>query len=171
MNLRPSSVRSRVRRNTGISLIECLVYIALLVVVMGAGFMALYHATVNHRNLRRNADDIAAAVNVGELWRKDIRAATGRITAETGVEGQLVRIPQVRGEVTYQFAAGQLRRQQQAGSAWTVLLPRVQTSSMTADRREHVTEWRWELTLRTTSRQVRIKPTFSFNAVPRVETP
>lgn len=171
MNARSFRGRLRFGRMAGISLIECIAYIALLTVVMGAGFMALYHANANHRGLRRNADEIVAAVNAGEQWRKDIRAATGRITAETGAGDQIIRIPQLRGEVTYQFHAGQLRRQQAAGSPWTVLLPRVQSSSMTADRRERVTGWRWELTLKTAAQQVRTKPMFSFNAVPGVRAP
>lgn len=163
--------RLRIHRTAGISLLECLVYIALLTVVMGIGYMALYHASVNHRNVSRNVDDIASAVNVGELWRKDVRAATGSITSEPTAEGQQLRIPQKQGGVTYQFAAGELRRQQAAGAPWTVLLPRVETSSMMAERRAHVTAWRWELTLKTTSRQVQIKPAFSFEAVPGIERP
>lgn len=170
MSIAPAT-RLRIHRLAGISLLECLVYIALLTVVMGAGYMALYQASLNHRNVSRNVDDIASAVNVGELWRNDVRAATGRITSQPAAEGQQLRIPQQQGEVTYQFAAGELRRQQAAGAPWTVLLPRVETSSMMADRRAHVTAWRWELTLTTSSRQVRLKPTFSFEAVPGIERP
>ena len=170
MSIHPDA-RLRSRHAAGISLLECLVYIALLTVVMGIGYMALYHASVNHRNLSLNVDDIASAVNVGELWRKDVRAATGLITSQSAAEGQQLRIPQKQGEVTYHFAAGELRRQQAAGAPWTVLLPRVETSSMTVDRRKHVTAWRWELTLKTTARQVRLRPVFSFEAVPGITRP
>ena len=161
----------RPRITAGISLIECLVYIALVSVVTGAGFMALYFTTDNHRRLRRNADDIMAAVNAGERWRNDVRAARGTITAETNAAGQTLRIPQANTVVAYQFAGCQVRRQSQAAAPWVILLPAVQASQMRPDPRAHVTAWRWELTLQPSSRRGRIPPVFSFEAVPGFDAP
>ncbi len=158
--------RWRLRATSGITLIECLVYISVLFVIVGAGYLALYHATDNTKGLRRNADDIAAALSVGERWRQDIRAATGRIQVENIETNQVVRIPQQQGEVSYEFAAGRLRRQQRADAPWQIVLPRVQASAMAADPRQRVTAWRWDLTIKCASRTVRLKPVFSFAAVP-----
>jgi hypothetical protein len=164
-------IRSRRQTTAGVSLIECLVYIAIVLVVMGCGFMALYRGMDNHKNLRRNADDITAAVNAGELWRKDIRAAAGRITTEAHEQNQTLFIPQSHGTVAYQFTDGELRRQGRASGPWVVVLPRVQSSSMTADPRERVTAWRWELALKSTAREARVKPVFTFEAVPGSNEP
>ena len=160
------SAETPLRATSGITLIECLVYISVLFVIVGAGYLALYHATDNTKGLRRNADDIAAALSVGERWRQDIRAATGRIQVENIETNQVVRIPQQQGEVSYEFAAGRLRRQQRADAPWQIVLPRVQASAMAADPRQRVTAWRWDLTIKCASRTVRLKPVFSFAAVP-----
>lgn len=154
------------RHLAGITLIECLVYIAVIFVIVACGYLALYHATDNAKGLRRNADDIAAALSVGERWRQDIRQANGRIQVENIETNQVVRIPQQQGEVIYEFAEGRLRRQQRADAPWVVVLPRVQASAMGPDPRQRVAAWRWDLTIKGTTRAVRLKPVFSFAAVP-----
>jgi type II secretory pathway component PulJ len=166
MKFRVNRKHVRTDQARGISLIECLVYIALLSVIVGGGYVALYHTVDNHRNLRRNSDDVATAVNVGELWRKDIRSATGTIVSKSDTASQQLRIPTKQGSVTYEFTGGQLRRQLGPGAPWTLLLLQVQASNMIRDRRERVTAWRWELTLKTKSSQTRVVPCFSFQAVP-----
>lgn len=153
-------------RVAGVSLIECLTYIGILSIILGVGYAALYSAMENARGLRRNADDIAAALNVGELWRQDIRDATGAIRAEQLGTNQTLRIPQPSREVTYEFAEGRLRRQVERDGPWQILLPKVQNSMMSADRRERVAAWRWDLMLKPGSRKVLLKPVFSFTAVP-----
>ena len=154
------------RRRAGVSLIECLVYIGMASVILGVGYQALYSATENARGLRRNSDDIAAALSAGERWRQDIRDATGVIRVENLGTNQVAHIPQRLGAVTYEFAEGRLRRQAKPDGAWMVLLPKVQSSVMAADARKQVTAWRWDFMIKPASRQVRLKPVFSFAAVP-----
>lgn len=154
------------RREAGVSLIECLVYIGLVFVIVGCAYVALYQATDNNKALRRNADDIAAALSVGERWRQDVRDAVGPIRVENIETNQVVRIPQRQGEVVYEFAEGRLSRQQRADAPSVVVLPRVKASVMAADARAHVTAWRWDLTIQSKTRAVRLKPVFSFAAVP-----
>ncbi len=47
----------------GYSLLECLVYIAVLAVVLNVSFLAYYRYDQHTRNLRRNADDITRATH------------------------------------------------------------------------------------------------------------
>lgn len=166
MRIHPLQLRPESRRCTGVSLIECLVYVGLLSTIMGVAYLALYQATDNTKGLRRNADDITAALNVGERWRQDIRAASGPIQVESRETNQMIRIPQTQGEVIYAFAAGQLTRQQQSDAPQIIVLPRVKSSAMTLEVRNQISAWRWELTLASRTRSVRLKPMFSFAAVP-----
>ncbi len=147
-------------------MIEFLVYIGVAFVVLGAGYLALYQGTYNTKTLRRNADDIAAALNVGERWRQDVRNATGTIRIEGTESNQVVHIPQRGGEVLYEWAEGQLSRQSRADQPKLVVLPRVLASVMAPEPRAHVTAWRWDLTIKGNARSVRVKPVFSFAAVP-----
>ncbi len=75
MNAQFQFIRQR-PRSRGITLIECLVYIGALATVFGMGTAAFYHSSASSAALRRNADDIAQVLHVGERWRVDIRAAT-----------------------------------------------------------------------------------------------
>ena len=59
----------------GFQLIEALVYIAVVFVVLGAGYEALYRCIDSSITLRRNADDITNALHAGERWRADVRLA------------------------------------------------------------------------------------------------
>ena len=166
MNMPSFNPHGTARRSAGVSLIECLVYIGLVFVVVGGAYLALYHATDNTKGLRRNADDIAAALSVGERWRQDIRDSIGPIQVENIETNQVVHIPQRQGEVVYEFAEGRLSRQQRADAPLLVVLPRVKASVMTADPRSRVTAWRWDLTIQSKTRSVRLKPVFSFAAMP-----
>src|SRR5439155_7553103 len=101
----------------------------------------------NARDLRRVTDDITRTVRAGERWRADIRRSSGRITVETDLDGQLVRIPSGTNEVLYAFTAGAVGRKLLSADRWTMILPKVKTSSMEADNRTHVKAWRWEVEL------------------------
>jgi hypothetical protein len=153
------------RGQRAVMLIECLVYMAVFVVLLGLGSLALYRGLDNMRALHRNADDIARALNAGEIWRNDIRSATGPIQLVR--DSRVIEIPHARGEISYKFADAQVLRKAGSKTAWTVLLPKVQSSQMTVDTRQYVTAWHWELELQTSSRaSIHIHPLFTFFAVP-----
>src|SRR5512137_2388547 len=96
----------------GVCLIECLVYIAVLGTVMGMGTAAFYCCFNNMKALRRNADDISRTLQIGELWRKDVRAATQPVQFDVGT--QLLRIAHGDVQVAYQFSEGAVLRQAKA---------------------------------------------------------
>ena len=144
----------------GYSLLECLVYIAVLAVVLNLSFMAYYRYDQHTRDLRRNADDITRALRAGERWRDDVRAAVSPPHAI----GNGVAIPLRSGEVAYVFADGAVWRQ--VAGTRTVVLKDVGASLWSTDSRQHVDAWRWELELASSKKPVLVRPLFTFTAVP-----
>lgn len=145
-------------------LIEAVAYIAILAVVLGVGTSLLYRAWAANIGLRRNADDIVRALNAGELWRADIRSATGPIT--TGSRQDL-HIPNTRGEIVYQFAEGKITRN--ADGQQPRVVASVKSSEMQPDHRNGVNGWRWELELNHDHKKVQFRPLFTFEAVAKAQ--
>jgi Tfp pilus assembly protein FimT len=151
----------RAAREPGITLMEVLVYMALFVVVVGGATRTFYECWDGTKTLRRNADDVARALDLGERWRADVRGATGplQVTATSGA-GQC-RIPAAAGEVIYTFADGEIRRQA-AAAPNTLWLSNVKSSQMQSEARGRAAAWRWELELKTARREARLRPLFTF---------
>jgi hypothetical protein len=143
-----------------VSLIECLLYIALFLVVATLAFASYYRVDEETRALNRNSDDIVRAMKAGEQWRADVRAATAPPRSNNGV----LTLPTKSGDVIYSVREEVLWRQSGQGKAMPVL-ERVKSSSMQADARQDVRAWRWELELRTKRAQARVRPLFTFIAV------
>jgi hypothetical protein len=162
------SARKLRHAEEGMMLIDCLVSIALFFVVTGAAFSFFYTCWEGSSALRRNTDDITGALRAGEMWRADVRSATGALRVEDAVGGEVLRIPEKSGEVVYKFADGALSRN--SGGGWTELLAKVKTSRMESERRQQVTAWRWEVELMTKKRTLQVKPLFTFEAVPSAAT-
>jgi Tfp pilus assembly protein PilV len=160
------ALREQSQRARGITLIECLVYIGFSMVLLGAGLLALSRNLDNTKSLRRNVDDITRALHAGELWRMDIRAATAPIQVDANA--QTIRIPTRDSEVSYRFAESQVWRKANRDAEWSSLLPKVQQSEMLLDSRTQVQACRWELELQTQAKNVRVRPLFTFLAVPGV---
>ena len=154
----------------GYLMIEALVYIGVIVVVLGVAYSATYRCIDRSIALRRNADDITSALHAGERWRADVRAASSQVRLESTEAGQLLSLEGPSTAVVYSFATNAISRRFGTGP-WVRLLPNVKSSTMTADKREHVTAWRWELELQTRAtasvKPGRIRPLFTFLAVPQ----
>jgi len=175
MNLRSHRGRpwlSAFGRRTSLAaylLIECLVYISVLFLLLGAGYVALDRCIDHSVVLRRTADDISNALHAGERWRADVRAANGNIRLENKDGEQLVYLTTPRGKRTYRFSSGSVFRSVDQGP-WTRLLPNVQSSTMQSDPRRNGIAWRWELELQPRTKGIikpgRVRPLFTFIAVP-----
>lgn len=161
----PSPARSR----SGITLIQCLAYIAVLGVLISVGGVTVGQAWTQSRALSRNSQDIQRALNAGERWRTDIRQATHPVEATGSTAQQTLRIATADGIVEYEFAGGELRRRAREHGPWSTLLSAVKSSQMQKDTRDNVTGWRWELEFETTAKQARLHPLFTFLAVPLKE--
>ena len=164
MKLRTRPSRSGGQR--GIMLVDCLMYIALLAVILTLTLAAFYRTNENSKNLAQNAADIIRALNAGERWREDVRAATGPPRVEEDAKETLLQLPQAAGEVRYRLRDGIVARQTSGNTNWIDLLPNVKSSRMEPDPRRHVTAWRWELELQGRQKVARVKPLFTFHAVP-----
>jgi hypothetical protein len=146
-------------------LLECLAYIAVLVVVMAVSMRGFYHCWDQSKALRHNADDIIRVLHAGEQWRADVRAARGplQLTPADGAEQLL--IPSAAGPIIYSFAKGELRRQTSSPAATNLLLSNVQSSQMQSNPRQRVTAWIWELELKPTRKDAKVRPLFTFETV------
>ena len=160
------SVYQRLPRPQGASLIECLVYMAVLGLLLNVALFGFNRCWDDNKHLRRNADDIARALKAGENRRADIRAAIGTIQVVTAADAEQVIIPVPAGKITYSFGHGQLHRQAGTDAPAALVLPQVKSSNMQADPRSQVTAWRWELELVSAPKKAGLFPLFTFESVP-----
>jgi hypothetical protein len=158
------------RASGGYLLIEYLIYIAVLAVVMEVAFSAFYRFLNHSRDLARNTDEILRTMQVGELWRADIRAATAPPEVRSAEGVSACEITRTNGTVAYVFGDGAVWRQEASAPA-KIVLPRVRASTMIHEQRQGITCWRWELELQTRHKVVRVRPLFTFQAVPSLTTP
>jgi len=154
-------------RLAGITLIECLVYVAVFGVLLGLGTAALFLCWDQTKAVAYATNDIESALRAGEHWRADVRAATGTISIETTASGQVVTIPEGGKEISYRLAAGELWRQTSPQNVSQLLLSKVNSSQMQSDPRGLVAAWRWELQLNERRRETRLPLVFTFEAVPK----
>jgi hypothetical protein len=166
--LRPSDFALSSRSSHGYMLTEALVYIGLVFVLLGIGYVAMYRCIDSSVALRRNADDILGAVHAGERWRADIRLAERGVRWDQTGE-PFLRLQGATNVVDYRFAGGSVFRREDAGQ-WSKLLDHVESSMMERDARPTVTVWRWELELQAKAhgsfKPGRVQPLFTFIAVP-----
>jgi hypothetical protein len=161
-----ATIISRGRRQTGILLTECLVYIAVFAILLGIGTAAFYFCWDHTRAVIYATEDIAAALRAGEQWRADVRAATGTMAVETTPAGEVVRIPEAGKEIIYRFDAGALHREISGTRTAQLLLAKVKTSHMTTDARGAVSACRWELEVIERRPENVLPLLFTFAAVP-----
>ena len=140
-------------------LLEAMAYIAILFVILGAGFDAMYRCVGNSTLLRLSADDIAVAMQTGERWRSEVRSAR-QIDFRDGS----LRLGLPRGPVLYAFRDNAVFRQEGDGPA-VRLLSNVKASAAQLHSRQGVRVWTWELELNPRSKTSRIRPLFTFMAV------
>ena len=164
MNLHPAT-RFRHSRFAGISLIECLVYIAVFALILGLATASFFFCWDHTRAVILATSDIESALRVGDRWRADVRAATGVISIETTPSAQTVVIPEGQKRVQYRFASDGLWRQSSPESASELLLSKVKNSNMQADPRGPVAAWRWDLELAQRRRETHLPLIFTFEAV------
>jgi hypothetical protein len=151
------------------TLLEAVIYISVLFILLGAAYMAMYRCIDRSVALRRNGDALASAMEAGERWRADVRAATGPIQNDN----DLLRIPTQRGEVAYRFEDRSILRRISSNS-WAEIVTGVKSSGMQTDHRQQVTAWRWDFELlpvrKDTADTNRFHPLFTFIAVPNAST-
>ena len=154
------------RPRAAFSLIECLAYLGVFFVVLGVAFGAYYRLDEQARGFSRNSADIVRAMQAGERWRADVRAATNVMQFE---ENHELRLTIREGEVSYFFRDRTVWRQGFDKTKSELFLSNVRTSKMIADARPQVSAWRWEIELQTKRTNATVRPLFTFLAVPAPE--
>lgn len=164
--MRPASGRRRVRSGErGISLIECIVYTGLLMIVVGMASALFFRGLESFRGLRTYTEDMAAALKLGEAWRADLRAATAPPRLETQPSLTILNLNTPEGAVSYRFDGATVVRSDQHGELTKRTLGRVLRSEFHRDTREGVAAWRWELELRKQRPDAPLTPLFTFITV------
>lgn len=159
------------RRQSGIMLVDCMVYLATFFVVATLAFAALHRAWAAHRSIKRSAEDIAAAVRAGEQWRADLRGASGPLEVSDQAGATWLRVPHGDGLIVYAFYQSTIYRFTSDRPNPVPLIQHVAESDMAPDRRGDVTPWRWELELKPSHAKARLRPLFTFLAVPPASKP
>ena len=154
------------RPRAAFSLLECLAYLGVFFVVLGAAFGAYYRLDEQTRGFTRNSADIIRAMQAGERWRADVRTATNAMQFE---ENQELRLTTRSGEVSYFFRDRTVWRQGFDKKQSELFLSNVKASAMKADARPQVKVWRWEIELLTKRTNATVRPLFTFLAVPAPE--
>ncbi len=157
-------------RSPAFTLIECLVWIAMLAIMFGFVLQLFFSGRAGADALRRNADDITRALHAGERWREDVRTATAPPRAVEKDGQHWLAIPHGTNLTVYIHFKDTIWRQESTNTAWQPALARVKSSHMDADARQHVTAWRWEVELQTKDPKKRVTPLFTFLAAAPPET-
>lgn len=152
----------------GYTLIECLVYIVVLLSILAVGFGALNRIWTVSAQIRRESDDLRAVLNAGERWREDIRQSTGAIRSEREGENQVLIVRAgATNEVQWAFDGGRVLRREGSDSTWVPLLSRVRRSRAGEEVRHDIPTWRWDVEFEPVSKKARFQRAFSFVAVAR----
>lgn len=150
----------------GFGLVECLVYMAVFFVVLGVAFAAYYRMDEQARGFTRNSAELIRAMQAGERWRADVRAATNVV--QSG-ENQELQLTAGNGAVSYFFHDGAVWRQGASDKQSIPVLQNVKASAMKLESRQQVQAWKWEIELQTKRTNATVRPLFTFLAVPARE--
>ena len=153
---------SAARRQSGASLIECLVYVAVFAMLLAGGTAVFFFSWDHTRAVIFTSNEISSALNAGETWRADVRGATGKISVDDSADGETVKIPVGGKEIVYRFSGGELRREVPAQNSSRVVLERVKISEMKSAARDGVSAWRWELELQPRRKEAKLPLRFTF---------
>ncbi len=131
------------------ALIDCLIYITLLILLFGLTLSAFLQTLRHSKELERVSVTTVRALQAGEQWREDVRSARGGVRlVEPGGTNEL-RLTTASGEIAYTLRDGAILRRAGAGTnvLWLEVLDGVKVSRFAEDRRKQVTAWSWELEL------------------------
>src|SRR5262249_5239898 len=116
--------------------IEVMVYLSILLAILAVGYAALYRCIDSSVGLRRNANDISAALRAGEQGRADVRAADQKVWLETNTPEPILHLSGRQGEIAYRSSGHALLRRVNQGQ-WVGVLPNVAASRMESDPRKN----------------------------------
>lgn len=155
----------------GIMLLECLVYLSVVMLLVGLAMAAFYAGWDSHRHLQKACHDIEQVLRAGNHWRAEVRSSVGPPRLENDDAGQRMVLALPSGTVEYRFATNGVFRRDGGRTNWTRWMGSLAATSLVPESRERVMTWRWELELARRGRDKKIVPLFTFLAVqPRNDT-
>jgi len=161
------AILRRTTRRSGLMLMECVMYLGLVMLLVGLAMAALLMAFTQSTHLREGSDHIIKTLQAGEQWRADIRSAVGSPSVvHTATNSTLRLTTSSGGVIDYAFFDQTVWRKVAPRNDWQPLLQRVDASRFIPDQREHVRSWRWELKLVHGKSRPGMMPLFTFKAVP-----
>lgn len=146
---------------SGTTLLELLVYIAAASLISWFAIDAYQRCVDNAKNLQRNASDIVRALEAGERWREDVRRATLVAVFPGGLE-----LREGTNSIEYALNDRIVWRRANTGQ-WSQFLAGINSSRMDRDARQNISACRWELELESKQKKAKVRPLFTFLAVPR----
>jgi len=153
------------RLQSGISLIEAIVYVTLFVFLLGCATRYFNIVYYHHKAVAKATGYTSSALNAAKHWRRDIANAKTDPRLIRGDKFDVIEIDQAAGnQISYRLNRSTLERYN--GEEWVPIILRVNSSIMIPDQREYVRAWRWELSLETKSQYIGDPLRFSFVAVP-----
>ena len=153
------------RLQSGISLIEAIVYVTLFVFLLGCATRYFNIVYYHHKAVAKATGYTSSALNAAKHWRRDIANAKTDPRLIRGDKFDVIEIDQAAGnQISYRLNRSTLERYN--GEEWVPIIQRVNSSIMIPDQREYVRAWRWELSLETKSQYIGDPLRFSFVAVP-----
>jgi hypothetical protein len=159
-------------RHGGIALLDCVVYIALLGLILGLAFQTFYEGHEQHVRLERGVSGSIRALRAGEAWRADVRAAIAGMQLVREEGGDRLHLRRADGNVAYVFRNGAVFRRGPDSTNWQEFLPAVKASRFERDPRSRVTAWRWEVEVHPGRKPLRTPLVFTFLATaPGVSQP
>jgi hypothetical protein len=152
--------------------LDCLVYIALLGLILGLAFQAFYQGHEHNSRLERGVAGAIRALRAGEAWRADVRAASAGVELVREEGEDRLHLRRADSNVTYAFRDGAVFRRGPDSTNWLEFLPAVKASRFERDPRSRVTAWRWEVEVHPGRRPLRTPLVFTFLATsPGVSQP
>lgn len=140
-------------------------YVVVVMVVFVLAVTSYNRMALRSSELQRNAADIERVLRAGELWRRDVRGATAQCRFEEGDGFDAFVIPTGTNEVIYSCDGTNVHRRVSDGP-WQVAIAGVKESRVHAEKRTEVAAWRWEIELSQRQKVIRVRPLFTFMAVP-----
>ena len=153
--------RDKAKSVSGLLLLDLVVYLSLVAFILILTAVVFDRFLSQSAALRRNISDIDRALKAGERWRADVRSAT----APPQLAGNKMIIPQAEGDLVYNLGTNVTRKRPKSETTESILTG-VKSNQMILEQRAHATVWRWEVELDQRRKNARVRPLFTFMAVP-----
>ena len=156
---------NKLQRDTGLMLVECLMYISAVMVIVGLALAIFYQCQTQSVRLSRQSEHIAITLRFGERWRKEVRNAPATPEIKEHDSATAFHIPAPKGEIVYLYDGAAVWRKAAKDSHYVLFVEGIAGLKFQKEVREHAAGWRMEIELATYERHPKNKPQFSFLCV------